>query len=215
MPIRMTGLNSGMDTESIISELMKAYRTKSDNIEKKQTKLGWTQDAWKSLNKKVYGFYTNISNLKYSSAYSLKKCSVSDQTKANVTASGNAVTGVQKLNVLSTAQSGYLTGAKLDSSIKKDTLMSSLDVSGEATTLNVKLGDGTTNEVKIASTDKISDVLSKLKEAGVNANYDENNRRFYISAKKSGAEGDFEITGADANGDPGMDFFTAPDTDTG
>mgnify|MGYP004474737521 CR=1 FL=1 len=200
MPIRMTGLNSGMDTESIISELMKAYRTKSDNIEKKQTKLGWTQDAWKSLNKKVYGFYTNISNLKYSSAYSLKKCSVSDQTKANVTASGNAVTGVQKLNVLSTAQSGYLTGAKLDSSIKKDTLMSSLGVSGDDTTLNVKLGDGTTNEVKIASTDKISDVLSKLKEAGVNANYDENNRRFYISAKKSGAEGDFEITGADANG---------------
>ena len=33
MPIRMTGLNSGMDTESIITELMKAYRTKSDIIE--------------------------------------------------------------------------------------------------------------------------------------------------------------------------------------
>ena len=63
MPIRMTGLNSGMDTESIITELMKAYRTKSDSIEKKQTKLSWTQDAWKELNKKVYGFYTNVSNL--------------------------------------------------------------------------------------------------------------------------------------------------------
>ena len=119
MPIRMTGLNSGMDTESIITELMKAYRTKSDNIEKKQTKLGWTQEAWKDLNKKVYGFYTNISNLKYSSAYSLKKSTVSDQTKATVTASGNAVTGVQKLNVISTAQTGYLTGAKLDSTVTK------------------------------------------------------------------------------------------------
>ena len=148
MPIRMTGLNSGMDTESIITELMKAYRTKSDNIEKKQTKLGWTQEAWKDLNKKVYGFYTNISNLKYSSAYSLKKSTVSDQTKATVTASGNAVTGVQKLNVISTAQTGYLTGAKLDSSVTKDTTMSSLGIAAEET-INVKSGDGTTQEIKI------------------------------------------------------------------
>lgn len=196
MPIRMTGLNSGMDTESIITELMKSYRSKSDKIEKKQTKLSWTQDAWKSLNTKVYGFYTNVSNLKYSSAYSVKKCTVSDHTKANVTASGNAVTGEQKLNVISTAQSGYLTGAKLDSSVKKDTLMSDLGVTGEDNTIKVKLGDGTTNEVNISAGDKVSDVVNKLREAGVNANYDEGNRRFYISAKKSGAEADFTLSGA-------------------
>ena len=28
MPIRITGLNSGLDTEAIISELVSAYRTK-------------------------------------------------------------------------------------------------------------------------------------------------------------------------------------------
>lgn len=197
MPIRMTGLNSGMDTESIITELMKAYRTKSDNIEKKQTKLGWTQEAWKDLNKKVYGFYTNISNLKYSSAYSLKKSTVSDQTKATVTASGNAVTGVQKLNVISTAQTGYLTGAKLDSSVTKDTTMSSLGIAAEET-INVKSGDGTTQEIKIASTDKLGDVIDKLKEAGLNANFDNGNKRIYISAKNSGEAGDFEITASDS-----------------
>ena len=209
MPIRMTGLNSGMDTESIITELMKAYRTKSDNIEKKQTKLGWTQEAWKDLNKKVYGFYTNISNLKYSSAYSLKKSTVSDQTKATVTASGNAVTGVQKLNVISTAQTGYLTGAKLDSSVTKDTTMSSLGIAAEET-INVKSGDGTTQEIKIASTDKLGDVIDKLKEAGLNANFDNGNKRIYISAKNSGEAGDFEITASDSKVLDALGLNTAP-----
>ncbi|MDY2588645.1 MAG: flagellar filament capping protein FliD [Agathobacter sp.] len=209
MPIRMTGLNSGMDTESIITELMKAYRTKSDNIEKKQTKLGWTQEAWKDLNKKIYGFYTNISNLKYSSAYSLKKSTVSDQTKATVTASGNAVTGVQKLNVISTAQTGYLTGAKLDSSVTKDTTMNSLGIVAEET-INVKSGDGTTQEIKIASTDKLGDVIDKLKEAGLNANFDNGNKRIYISAKNSGEAGDFEITASDSKVLDALGLNTAP-----
>ena len=209
MPIRMTGLNSGMDTESIITELMKAYRTKSDNIEKKQTKLGWTQEAWKDLNKKVYGFYTNISNLKYSSAYSLKKSTVSDQTKATVTASGNAVTGVQKLNVISTAQTGYLTGAKLDSTVTKDTTMSSLGITDEET-INIKSGDGTTQEIKIASTDKLGDVIDKLKEAGLNANFDNGNKRIYISAKNSGEAGDFEITASDSKVLDALGLNTAP-----
>lgn len=213
MPIRMTGLNSGMDTESIITELMKAYRTKSDSIEKKQTKLSWTQDAWKELNKKVYGFYTNVSNLKYSSAYSLKKCNSSDNTKATVTASGNAVAGVQKLNVLSTAQTGYLTGAKLDDKVTKDTSMGSLGIAGTENKLNIKMGDGTTKEVTIASTDKLGDVIDKLKEAGLNANYDTGNRRLYLSAKASGEAGDFEITAADDTSQKVLDALglnTAP-----
>lgn len=209
MPIRITGMNSGLDTESIISEMMKAYRTKSDKIEKKQTKLGWTQDAWKDLNKKVYGFYTNVSKFKYSSAYSLKKSTVSDQSKATVSASGNAVTGVQKLNILSTAQTGYLTGAKLEDSVTKDTEMSSLGITDEET-INIKLGDGTTQEVKIASTDKLGEVIDKFKEAGLSANYDVGNKRIYLSAKNSGKDKDFEITSSDSKVLDALGLNTAP-----
>ena len=34
MPIRITGLNSGLDTEAIISELVSAYRTKEEKYRK-------------------------------------------------------------------------------------------------------------------------------------------------------------------------------------
>ena len=209
MPIRLTGMNSGLDTETIITELMKSYKTKSEKIEKKQTKLEWTQDAWKDLNKKVYGFYTNVSKLKYSSAYSLRKSSVSDQTKATVTASGNAVAGEQKLNVISTAQAGYLTGAKLDSTVTKDTVMASLGITGEET-INIKSGDGTTKEVKIAAGDKLGEVIDKLREAGLNANFDNGNKRLYLSAKNSGKDNDFEITASNVKVLDALGINTAP-----
>ena len=34
MPIRITGMNSGLDTEAIITELVKAQQTKSENVKK-------------------------------------------------------------------------------------------------------------------------------------------------------------------------------------
>lgn len=58
MAIRISGLTSGLDTDSIVQELVSAYSTKKENIEKKQTKLSWTQDAWKEMNTKIYGFYS-------------------------------------------------------------------------------------------------------------------------------------------------------------
>ena len=39
MAIRMTGLNSGLDTESIISELVSAYKEKGTKYEKAQEKI--------------------------------------------------------------------------------------------------------------------------------------------------------------------------------
>ena len=57
MAIRSSGLTSGLDTDAIVQELVSAYSTKKENIEKKQTKLSWTQDAWKEMNTKIYGIY--------------------------------------------------------------------------------------------------------------------------------------------------------------
>ena len=41
MPIRITGMNSGLDTESIITELVKAKSVKKDSLVKAKTKLEW------------------------------------------------------------------------------------------------------------------------------------------------------------------------------
>ena len=56
--------------------------------------------------------------MRLSGTYSLKKTTVSDNTKASVTANSDAVTGSQKLNILQTAQASYLTGSYIGKDVK-------------------------------------------------------------------------------------------------
>ena len=90
MAIRLSGMNSGLDTDSIVKSTCIRLYNQERKIRKAQTKLHWKQESRKSLNTKVYSLYSNISNLRFSSAYNLKKTSVSDTTKATVTASSTA-----------------------------------------------------------------------------------------------------------------------------
>ncbi len=50
MPIRMSGLMSGMDTEAIVKELMSAQSIKKNKVVKAKTKLEWKQTKWADLN---------------------------------------------------------------------------------------------------------------------------------------------------------------------
>lgn len=193
MPIRITGLNSGLDTESIIQSLVSAYSTKKDNYVKAQTKLSWKQDAWKSLNTKIYSLYDKIGKMRFSDAYNMKKTTVSDNTKATVTAGANAVVGNYSLQIKQLAKSGYLTGGKLGAETTEGTTLSELGYNGEGT-INVTSG-GETTEITVNKDTTIKDVVSKLKEAGVKASYDSKNQRIYVAASDTGAENDFTLSG--------------------
>lgn len=200
MPIRLSGLNSGLDTDAIVQELVNAYSLKTEKYEKAKTKLEWKQDAWKDLNAKIYGLYTNVSNLRYSSAYNMRRTSVSDATKASVTASDTAVTGTQKLNIIKNAQAAYITGGKLTGDITAKTTLSELGFTGEDATITVSRKDGTTEEITVNKDTTINDFVGSLKEAGLNASFDANNKRLFVSAKESGTAADFELLSSDANG---------------
>lgn len=193
MPIRLSGINSGLDTDAIVKELVSAYSLKTEKYEKQQTKLEWKQDAWKSLNTKIYGLYTNISNLRFESAYNLKKTTLSDSTKATVTASSDAVTGTQKLNILQTAQASYLTGAFMGEDVKTDSTLKDLGYTGGNTAIKVKDKAGKETTIELTAETKVSDIIGKFKEAGLNANFDTNNNRIFLSAKESGAASNFDL----------------------
>ena len=200
MAIRLSGLTSGMDTDAIVQELVKAYSMKTEKYEKQQTKLTWKQDAWKSLNTKIYSLYTSASNMRMSGSYNLRKTSVSDNTKATVTANSDAVTGTQKLNILQTAQASYITGAKLGDDVTGDTKMSALGYKGGDTSFEVEGNDGETHEIKVTKDSTVKDVINQLKEAGLNASFDATNKRIFISAKESGEKNDFNLVAADEDG---------------
>ncbi len=206
MPIRITGMNSGLDTESIITELVKAKSVKKDELVKAQTKLEWKQDAWKELNAKVYSLYSKtLSNLRLESDYTKKTTKVSNSNAATVLTGATAVNGVQTLKINKLAKTGYLTGAELKKDSKKADYTSATklkDIVGEASVgseLELKVGDETT-KITIDENTTINDFVSTLKKAGLNASFDEKNQRFFISAKESGAAADFSLMAKDADG---------------
>ena len=210
MAIRMTGMVSGLDTDSIVKELVSAYSTKKEKYEKEQTKLGWKQEIWKDLNKEVNTFYKSVGNLRFAGGYSTKKTTSSDTTKATVSAGSNAVTGTQKLHVLSTAQSGYLTGGKItasDSSAKvtSSTKLSELGFTEDETALKFiakdKDGKDISTDIKLSKDSTISDAVKALRDVGLNASFDENNGRIFLSSSATGASTDFSLKsdGSDAS----------------
>jgi flagellar hook-associated protein 2 len=200
MPIRITGLTSGLDTESIISALVSSYNYKTNKYKKAQTKLSWKQDAWKTLNTKIYSLYTSLDGLRFSKNYNLKTTTSSDTTKATVTTTNNAVNGTQKLNILQVAQAGYLTGGKLASGTTESTTLAELGYTGGDGTIDVNLGDGTKKSISVSQGTTVQQVINSLKDAGVNASYDENNKRIYVSSKETGTANDFTLTGANVDG---------------
>lgn len=212
MAIRITGMNSGLDTESIIQELASARSIKVQSIEKSKTKLSWKIDAWKGLNTKIYSLYTDVlSDMRFSGAYAKKTTKVSNSNAVSVITGSNAVNGVQTLKIKQLAKAGYLTGAqvkykdeKKTDAITADTKLADL---GAATStageegkfkFNIKVGD---NEklLELGADAKISDVVSALKAEGVNANFDEKNGRFFVSSTSTGEAYDFDITAVDGD----------------
>lgn len=198
MAIRLSGMASGLDTDSIVKAMVSSYTTRKEKYQKAQTKLEWTQDAWKSLNTKVYSLYSNISNLRFSTAYNLKKTSVSDTTKATVKAGSGAPSGTQSLKIKQMAKAGYMTGAEIKADSEKTTL-AQLGYTGGDAKLEVKMGDET-KSITLSASSTMNDVVKELRNAGLDANYDSSYKRFYISSKKTGVANDFTITGSNIDG---------------
>ena len=207
MAMRMTGMMSGMDTESIIQELVSVKRTKVDDVKKKQTKLEWKQEAWKELNTKLKNLQSKyVSNMRFSTAYMKKTTKVSNSSAVSVITGENAVNGVQSLQVKQLAKTAYLTGAKMKSanggSLTALSKMSDL-TGGDSITGSgqIKIQAGSKEvSMNITADTTISDVMNQLKDAGLNANFDAKQQRLFVSAKESGEANDFSIVGLDSNG---------------
>lgn len=199
--MRLTGLNSGMDTESIITAMVSRHKTKVETAVKEQTKLGWTQEAWKGLNTKIYGLYTNkLSNMRLSSYYDKLKTTTSNSALTVVAGSG-ANEGVQTAKIKSVAKAGYLTGAEISakdgSKITSNTKLTDLGITaGSSVGLKV---DGMTHTIEVSEDMTMGDFVKKLQNAGVNANFDEGNQRLFVSAKSTGADNDFLFVGTGSN----------------
>lgn len=213
MANRITGMYSGLDTEGLIKELVKAKSVKVDKTKKTQTKTTWKQEKWKELNTKLNKLMSNsVANLRWSSSFQ-KKIATSSNSAVSVITGEGAMNSVQKLSVIELASSGYLTGAEVTTQsgdkATAETKLSELKFGttsiGEGS-FNVT-ANGKTTEIKVSADSSIQDIVFQLRGAGVSANFDEKNQRVFVGALTSGTDADFTITANDGNGNAALSLL--------
>lgn len=188
MSIRITGMVSGMDTDTMVKELVNVQKLKNKRVSDQKTLLTWKQDKWKELNTKLYKLYTTeLSNLKTRSNYMTKSVSVSNDTLLSASANINAPIGAHSIEVKQLASAQYVTSNKVD--ITGDTKLVDIS-SGEGENV-LKIEENNVFyfgelEYTVTADSTVNDLVSKIKEAGLNANFDQTNKRFFLSSKESG-----------------------------
>lgn len=206
MALRMTGLMSGLDTESIVSVLMKAQTMKKTKIDNKKTKLEWKQEAWSNVNTKLYNFYKgSLSKMRLQSSFLTKAASSSNTTKLTATASSSAANGTYAVKVNKLAAAQYVTSGKLGKTtdgkkITKNTKLSDIDA-GFVTGSQITVKGTKSVTLNIDDKTTVADFVSTCTKAGLTASFDEDQQRFFISSKKSGAGSSFSITSSMMSGD--------------
>ena len=200
MAMRLNGLMSGIDTESIIQQLVEARSTKVTTAKKAQMKIDYKINAWKSLNTKLKNLQSKyISNMRFSDAYTKKTTKVSNSDIVSVLTGDSAVLGTQSLKVTQTAKTGILTGGKLSENGSVTALTKISDLVGadcEGKSIKITSKDGSKSaDIQLTAESTISDVLTQMRNAGFNASFDEKQQRIFISSKESGELNDFDITG--------------------
>ena len=219
----MSGINSGMDTQSIVEQLVEVKSKKKEKLKKQQTKLEWKQDAWKSLNSKLFSLYNEqFGTLKLQGSFKNKKASIVDSSIASVTADSNAVNGTQSLAVKQLSKTAYITGKELtkdkdgnSANITGSTKLSDIlgsdaftdpDIDGngtQATAFKIYKDGNTSSPVNVILTSEMTmdQVAEQFSNAGLTASFDSNTHRLFISSKTEGADGNFKITQAGASND--------------
>lgn len=201
MAIRITGMYSGLDTESIINELASAQSYKKNKLVKAQTKLSWKQEAWKSLNTKIYSFYQKLDDMRLQSSYLKKKTVVSNPNAIKV--SGGKVDGTHKVSVEQMSRRASMTSGSLAKGDTYYTGYATLKQLGFSGSGSIRLSDAAGNFVDIAVNEdmKINDFVKAIGDnTALTASFDQDNQRIYLSSWESGEAGNFFLSGNDAGG---------------
>jgi flagellar hook-associated protein 2 len=182
--INFGGLASGLDTNTIVDQLMSLERRPKIRLIQKQQVEEARQNALKDVK-------TRLSNLQ-SAAVALKDALVqtetqtvesTDSTKIGVTKTGTAAPGGYTITVSQLARAHQVTQA------------SAISSASAADTLHIKVGAGATVDVAIASGDSLDTIASKINgSSGIGVYASVVNSKLVLSGKDTGAANTITVT---------------------
>lgn len=198
---RISGFNSGLDTEKIVADMVRADSARKFSLQRQSIEKQWQMEAYRDINKSIASFLYQAKrdfgleqdykgNIRSSSVddFSWVKTAVSSDTSiATAVSSNETVDGEHLLNITQLA-SGIQMGSK--NSIAETDILFASD-----TTVTINGED-----LLIAGGSTIKDLVSAINSNAnlnedIRASYDSNLGRFFLNTKNTGSDATIEISG--------------------
>ncbi|HBT20181.1 MAG TPA: flagellar cap protein [Peptococcaceae bacterium] len=199
---RVSGLASGMDIDSIVSDLMKVHRIPLDKMYQEKQRLEWKKEAYREINSKLSNLRELAFSLKLQRTFNAKRAESSNVNVVEASAGAGAADGVYSISVFQLAKGAYLASDEAISLGSDTRTLDSLGLAGTYTfTINGK-------EITVdAAVDTISSLVKKINSAGagVTASYDSGFDRLFLSTPSTGADAVIDID--DAGDGRGAELF--------
>lgn len=197
MPIRLGGLATGIDTESIIRETLKPIQTKIDKQYQIREMVAYKKEQYMSFNSKLVSLRTSLLDLKLSTTFTGKKAATTDETVLTATTLPGARNGTTDLKINSLATRVSVNSIEaIGSSADKTKIANQFGIDSEALisfTLKGKDGEVTlSSKAGNFSMDQIVNGINKA-NIGVTAFYDATIDRFFLQSSVYGTEAQLTV----------------------
>lgn len=195
---RVTGLATGIDTESMIKDMLTGDQNKIDKVYQNKTISTWKQETYRDIIKDVKGFYdkyfsaTSNDFILSSKVFSTMTVKSTDDSVISATAGAGANNINYNFKVDAIAQSAKVESKKIN---KDDTVGQIINLGeNDSTTINI---NGKSIELK--ASEKISDIISKINnefsDGSVKAVYSEMTGKLSIETKNTGESSELAFKG--------------------
>ncbi|MBE1447425.1 flagellar filament capping protein FliD [Paenibacillus sp. OAS669] len=186
---RISGFASGMDIDTLVSNIMTAKRAPLDKLKQKQQTLQWQRENFRDINLKLVEFRKKTFDNSLASSFQAQKSTVTGDTNAvTAKASSQATSGSISIEVTELAKTASVssTTALVDGSNKPYTASTKLTDAGISGTTQITING---SAITITADETISSLVTKInqdKGASASAYYDEVTGKLSITSKTSG-----------------------------
>lgn len=180
MPIRITGMGSGLDIDKLVTDLMKAEKMPLDTLKQKKTKISWASDLYREINTKMSALKNALDKIKLSADWKDYKATSSNENAVTATTAAGVPVGSHTVEVKQLAKGATIVGNTLGSTFDPK---SALGVEGTLTIAGVD------TPIAYSASDTLTDIMNRVNSSssGVKMSYDELKKQVSVVTKETGS----------------------------
>lgn len=216
--LRISGLATGLDTDSIIKDLMKVEQMKVDTVKRDRQVVEWKQEAYRDITNDLRAFKDDYfdylkpqNNIRSEATFKRFSMSSADTDKVLGTAGFDAIEGEYKVTVDQLAKSASVLSAGTIG-VDSEGKFLAAETTGNFK-INYKNGDADTisAELEVTADTTISEFVNTINSLdGVKAKYDTTLDKLLVWSEETGADQEISFETSDSSDSDILDALHLP-----